>query len=219
MRLYKFYSARWAREALDRKRLKISTLSDINDPFEFGALSASTKEERAALNRSRCGLMKNKGIVSFSDSWKSPLLWSHYADNHAGIALGFDVAPDLLTKITYPKDKPKLSDFLRENGELDPTVGTLAASVKANEWAYEREHRLILGISDPKDRVSGLHFVEFGDKIKLKEIIFGANYQSLNDQLWTDELVGQGVIFTTARMAFGSFEIVKQKQKSSCKKL
>lgn len=36
---------------------------------------------------------KNKGLLCFSDNWKSPVMWAHYAAKHHGICLGFDV-PD-----------------------------------------------------------------------------------------------------------------------------
>lgn len=41
MRVYKCYPARWAREVILKRRLKISTISNINDIFEFAAIELS----------------------------------------------------------------------------------------------------------------------------------------------------------------------------------
>jgi hypothetical protein len=46
MRLYKFYSSKWAREAIKKRRLKLTTVDDINDPFEF--MAAMSKDKKFA---------------------------------------------------------------------------------------------------------------------------------------------------------------------------
>jgi len=35
------------------------------------------------------------GLLSFSESWKSPVLWSDYAAGHKGICLGFERPPSV----------------------------------------------------------------------------------------------------------------------------
>lgn len=212
MRIYKFYSAQRAREAIDRRRLKISTLNDINDPFEFGALAAETEEHRTAFKKMRDNVMRNKGIVSFSKSWKSPLLWSHYAENHKGVALGFEVPEALLVPVVYKEKRPKLSDYLVDAGTLtlneDASQALLA--FKAAGWSYEEEVRLFARLESP-DRTSGLYFVDFDKNLILKELILGAKYKPRQDEAWTRELKSEGVVIKTARMAFRTFEIVEQK--------
>ena len=47
------------------------------------------------------GEMQHKGVFSLSKTWRSPLMWSHYADEHRGICLEYDT-----TKIPHPAIAP-----------------------------------------------------------------------------------------------------------------
>lgn len=80
------------------------------------------------------------------------LLWSHYADSHKGICLEFNGSLESLTKgrhqVTYD-DKTKVRWFSSEREEIGK-----ALKVKANAWAYEKEHRVI-AITDPKGPAGG----------------------------------------------------------------
>lgn len=212
MRVYKFYSSRWAYEAFDRQRLKLTTLDDINDPFEFGAVAATNKTQRAALDMTRKKLMKNKGIISFSTSWESPLLWSHYADSHRGIALGFDVPDNFLSKIECESDRPLLDNYISSDQTISDEIAPKLFRVKATEWAYEREVRLFIRLG-AVDRVSGLYFAGFDDNLKLSEIVLGANYKSNGKGAWQRELEGDGIKVVTARMAFETFKMTPQVNK------
>ena len=218
MKVYKFYSSRWAYEALVRQRLKVTTLEDINDPFEFGAVAASDKDQRRVLNRLRKKIMKGKGIISFSTSWESPVLWSHYADSHRGIALGFDVPDSILTKIDYRHDRPLLDDYISSDQSLDFEIAPALISIKAAEWGYEDEVRLFLKLSEA-DRVSGLYFADFDDNLKLSEIVIGENYKSTGKNVWQQALEDSGVKVVTARMAFNTFRMTPQRNKNLWKTL
>ncbi|MCI5224901.1 MAG: DUF2971 domain-containing protein, partial [Candidatus Electrothrix sp. AR4] len=35
-------------------------------------------------------IMKKRGILSLSSTWKSPLMWSHYSDQHRGICIEYE---------------------------------------------------------------------------------------------------------------------------------
>jgi hypothetical protein len=113
VRVYKFYSQQWGLEAIKNKRLKVSTLDDLNDPFEFLAPSLRNPCNREALKRVKRNMNDWFGIISFSRKWQNPVLWSHYADSHKGIALGFDITGDnilseikyCLKRLPFPNDK------------------------------------------------------------------------------------------------------------------
>jgi hypothetical protein len=47
------------------------------------------------------GEMAQKGVFSLSQTWRSPLMWSHYADEHRGICLEYDT-----TQIPHPAIAP-----------------------------------------------------------------------------------------------------------------
>jgi hypothetical protein len=48
-------------------------------------------------------------MLCFSRDWHNPVQWSHYADKHRGICLGFDVPDSLLVPVQYTKEPPKLN--------------------------------------------------------------------------------------------------------------
>ena len=107
VRAYKFYTGQWGLDALYRKRLKLSTNRDINDPFEFLA-TGENKASRAEAKRVRSGLFSDTGLISFSTVWSEPLLWSHYADNHRGLALGFDLPKSVCFPVKYTQNRVQI---------------------------------------------------------------------------------------------------------------
>ena len=105
MIVYKFLDASFGLQALAMGRLKVSTLSDMNDPIEALGAFRRGKERRMALSASRKKLEKSVGFLCFSTSWQGPVLWSYYADKHRGVCLGFAVPDNVLQNVSY-EDKP-----------------------------------------------------------------------------------------------------------------
>ena len=94
---------------------------------------------------------KDKGIISLTETKDNLLMWSHYGDQHSGMVVEFDITHEFFTskfsssddqflgkigKVLYRKERlNKLGDYL-----MEPYFH------KSNEWAYEKEHRLLLSI-------------------------------------------------------------------------
>ena len=51
MRVYKFLHAKWALDDLDKRRLKIATFDDLNDPFELWPVDLSNPMVRFAFSK------------------------------------------------------------------------------------------------------------------------------------------------------------------------
>ncbi len=70
-------------------------------------------------------------------------MWSHYADRHTGIALGFRAGPGspflVAQRVAYSIERPTLATFLRKG--KDEAIRK-ALTTKADFWAYEAEWRL-----------------------------------------------------------------------------
>jgi hypothetical protein len=90
--VYKFLTAAYALEDLTKRRMKISTFSDINDPFELAGAKSSDPAVQDFLTRH---IHQKYGALCFSRKWSNPMLWSHYSDKHKGICLGFEIVGDL----------------------------------------------------------------------------------------------------------------------------
>ena len=72
MRVYKFLDEEFGLKTLREKRLKISTLDDLNDPFELLPYNLKDKNQRRALQNTRKELARNRGILCFSADWRYP---------------------------------------------------------------------------------------------------------------------------------------------------
>ena len=101
MILYHFLNAEYGLEAIKNRRLKISRIMGLNDPFEFLGVDLSDKKNRKAVKELKEYYSEKTGIVCFSKTWKNPVLWGHYADKHKGICLGFEVPEDTANQINY----------------------------------------------------------------------------------------------------------------------
>ena len=92
----------------------------------------------------------------------SPVQWAHYADNHRGICLEFEVPKTLLVKVKY-RNKPASIDI--NDGDWKPQF-VKATITKYIHWGYEKERRLIIPL-DSKKIVKGdnHYFMPFSDTL------------------------------------------------------
>jgi hypothetical protein len=86
MRVYKFLDADFGLKSLSEKRLKISTLRDLNDPFELLPYELSNRTNREVIRRYFAEMTARYGLLCFSAQWKDPVIWAHYSDKHRGFA-------------------------------------------------------------------------------------------------------------------------------------
>jgi hypothetical protein len=204
IRAYHFLPSHHALDDLRRRRLKIARIDDLNDPFDLWAVAQPNHKLRSAIRKTKDQLAQKFGMVCFSLSWQNPLLWSHYAERHQGVALGFDINKGKIKKVSYVKKRPTL-----QTANLQVVHHLLYT--KYVDWQYEQEVRVFTSLED-KDSESGLYFADFGDDCVLREVIVGPlghiTENDLLDALRED--MGQ-VACTKARLAFNSFKVVKNK--------
>ena len=183
LRVYQFQSQAVALKILVEKRLKISFIDNVNNPFEFKAVGSSDPRFSAQLQRSY-DLSKQRGMMCFCDEWTCPTVWGHYADNHYGICIGFDVPNnESFLKVKYFPKPIEIKDYMNfdENDEIilneSTTIEILNKvwSTKSEDWTYENERRYMLNNrEDLKFNADGNAYVDFNDDIVPKEIILGS---------------------------------------------
>jgi hypothetical protein len=126
------------------------------------------------------------GILCFSKYIEEPLLWSHYADSHRGIALGFEYTelPTTFAKIVYRPDNTRAElDYEEARNSLDDEdrlIGTLKSSftTKASSWLYEQEYRQFVKLrrsGEPRCSMTGSHYFTAIPAKNLRQVILGAN--------------------------------------------
>ena len=193
-RAYHFVSACHGLDDLSHRHLKIAQLDDLNDPFELWAIAQSDPHLRQAIRATKQEMAQQYGMLCFSLDWQNPLLWSHYADRHRGLALGFDVDEQILKPVSYVETRPILE-------EIDIRVAHSLLFTRYIDWQYEREVRIYAMLND-RDPEIGLYFGDFGDRLVLREVIAGPICAVTERELRDATGSTTGVEFTQARLAF-----------------
>lgn len=203
-RAYHFLPCQYALDDLRHRRLKIARLDELNDPFELWAIAQPDRRLRRAVRDTKDQMARSFGVLCFSLSWNNPLLWSHYAERHHGLVLGFDVDEQILKPISYVEQRPVLNEI-----NIDVTYWLLFT--KFIDWQYEQEARVFVMLED-RDPASGFYFADFNEQLVLREIIVGPlctiTKQKVREALGNTE----NVTFTKGRLAFNSFRVVADKR-------
>jgi len=212
MQVYYFTSAVHALSNIEKRRVKIAELSKLNDPFEWAAPAFHSRDDRWAMDATKKAMGEQVGIICFSANWRNPVQWSHYAEHHKGICLGFEVADEHLTPITYQADRPEIKSLaaMRRAGDLSEDWLKRMLCIKFDHWAYEEEHRVFVRL-DQSTKDGALHFKEFGHDMRLNKVIVGPTSAVSRAQL--SEALGSlshEVTTMKARLAFKTFEVCQQ---------
>ena len=207
MKLYYFTGAQHALSNIVSRRIKISEIKNLNDPYELSAIyvrDPSLRENRDKLLESFDG---TKGIICFSDNYESPLMWGHYAAKHSGICLGFEVSENHAMKVDYIADLLRFEK--RSDLKLSDAQSVLCSKYKA--WEYEKEYRVFVSLTE-KQQENGLFFEEFSEQIRLVEVIIGPRCETRIDDI-NDLLKSYAdvVHVKKARLAFTKFSVVEDR--------
>jgi len=174
--LYKYMKECDAQKTLCGKRLKVSTLSDMNDPYEWLVCAVDNAGVVVCHSAFCKQTIQDKfadkyGIICLSQSNSSPVLWAHYADKHRGVALELEL-PDSgsIEKVVYGHRRAtwNLDQERQSRRQFASVIRT-----KYIEWQYEAEYRHIVPLSGCIVE-DGLFFVGLS-KNYLKRIILGVN--------------------------------------------
>ncbi len=152
------------------KKLESAAKKNIN---KYLKKSVSEINENQYLYDLSQNLINNQGLCCFSSVNDNLLMWSHYANSHKGVCVGYDV--ELLRQsfpnskiasfgwVQYGKRFPKVDFIKNELQSLNRVV-----RYKSIDWEYEKEIRIM---STP-----GPHSFK---PDAIKEVIFGLNTPKL----------------------------------------
>jgi len=200
MRLYKFLSSVYALRDIRRRRLKISEIHDLNDPFELIPCDLSDPDNRQAALKSRDELSGNRGLLCFARAWANPVLWAHYSDKHKGICLGFDVTDELATPVTYTATRIPWR-------EPDVQFMHQILFTKFAGWRYEDEVRMYAARDEEEN---GLYFADFNENLRLREVIAGHRCcVERGEILAALTSYPEPVDIRKARLSYTAFEVIE----------
>jgi hypothetical protein len=224
-RLYHFVGDRYGRENIAKRHLKIAFADLVNDVYEHMPFAFEDSPLGDALRRQWQDSVKEMamkaGFISFTENWHVPTMWAHYAENHRGIALGFDAtktSPDgnYITKVEYVGAPMELDHRINRDAKYKEEKIEIATKAKSSHWQYEAEWRAwsILTAEETKQKFTdpqSLFFVPFSEHLVLKEVIFGHRSTLTQVEVESVLLPSDEVKFTTARPSFQKFEMIAQK--------
>ena len=205
--LYKYrpYTVRSLEILIDRA-IYFAAPHQLNDPYDCqlvirdavsGAVEQARREGNAALERHLAGAtvleeiyaklqadIQATGILALAKSPTCVLMWSHYAENHTGFALGFQFSEKFTTHRNteqiigaadaYYTDANPFSAFLADFlpratvadwNEFWTTMLEIGLRAKGAAWGYEHEVRILR-------KTPGT--VSY-DPSELREVVFGLN--------------------------------------------
>jgi len=180
--LYRYLDAAAALRTIESRSFKIGRLRDFNDPFEWwmgitGIIPQGEIVARACVESFLEDVNAWMGIFCLSESIADPVLWSHYADKHKGVAfeLSYKVDPERLIKMEYTNQRPvfdanRLHDPAGFEAYAKPLMDQLLRQ-KSPGWAYEREYRVFLDLAGC-DILGGNYFKRIPEKF-LTRLILG----------------------------------------------
>jgi hypothetical protein len=226
MLIYKYTSFDSGKLILEHSSLRFSQVEALNDPFELSPLMDKYKRTLKAKARNEPKLrdgfikmsliekealiqyiikpsietvvdsIKNNLILSLTKKENNLLMWSHYADSHKGILIGFDSGNDFFQgkehremtctyNVHYSEERPEFFDchtVLSKYKPIESSVGAYRRMLltKSPEWEYEQEVRMF-ALSKGASEVSNDNIYLFNfPKEALKKIVFGCQMSNVD---------------------------------------
>lgn len=175
--LYKYRSGQdYDIENIKNDKLTLNDPNNFNDPFEFLIIYNELEEllDLDSWNDILSELpkrMKSQWRVGcLADTNKNHLMWSHYANNHEGFCLEYDLydlfeMKELLLPVKYEERISK--------GSINSGISMEFMFRKSNVWEYEGEWRIV---KQAQDDISYMNI----DVPKVKAIYMGCK---INNEL------------------------------------
>jgi hypothetical protein len=214
---YHFLSYNHAIDDLEKQRIKVALINELNDPFELLPNLRFSFRKRQLYHDVRRKLSKKYGLLCLTKGWGEPLLWSHYANKHKGVAIGFRVLKDEITRVSYPKLKrPKVE--LTNKPDLNQKMFLNLAKTKYAKWSYESEHRIAVELTDcdpgtGKDK--GKYFLNFSGRLEVDGIVLGdkVNKEDRRTIKRLAERVG-ATNFIASRLSWEDYKVQEDRTKT-----
>ncbi len=165
-------------------------------------------------------------MLCFSRDWRNALLWSHYADKHNGMCVGFSIGPKVqISKPLYVRNRAEFDSDMRvllgvaarlsaikRTGKLPPDCVAAIRRLlltKFSDWKYENEIRVFLELKEEQRRGCH-HFAALDDDFQPVSLILGPRCRTTAREI-ASATSGYSTPITVVRTALSSnsFEVVE----------
>lgn len=197
---------------LPELRIRLSTFDKVNDPFELLGIRQENKKGRRHFEGLYKHWVNTFGFISFTDNWRSPLMWGHYANNHTGVCLGIEIPQERVWQVDYHKERlDSLLNMTPAEAAFSEEIKRKVVTTKFSDWSYEREWRYVKDL-EYIDSNTGLYYEDFSPDFELREIIAGARCSRSLHKIRKQVFANTGAIrMFKVRAAFQTFTMVKQR--------
>jgi len=211
MLVHQLMPAHYALENLQNRRLKVSLLNDLNDPFELIGARMERSGIRRQMREWKNHMAEITRLLCFSKKFSNPVLWSHYADKHRGVCLAFEIPDDYLHEVTYASARLGLDleqEVSRPGGISEQHAFSLLTT-KFLDWQYEEEVRMFVKPHEVL-HVGDLQFFPFSNLLSLRKILLGPrcnlDLQTIRAALQPQD---RQVEIHSTRLAFQSYRVIR----------
>jgi hypothetical protein len=176
MLFYRYLNEQFGLLAIQTGELKVGRLAELNDPADCLPIIANSPEsgddaaKEAFEKRYFSQVYNDVGILCFSATLTDPVIWSHYADSHRGMALGYEFGgrSAKMFEVKYADQRAVLDyneterDRIEnpEKGKFIESVVTKGFTKKALSWQYEKEYRIFVNLYH--SQMKGPHYFVSG---------------------------------------------------------
>jgi hypothetical protein len=181
--VYRYLNEQFGLQALQQQKWKIGRLLELNDPLDCQPTlrrSGVTEHMSVGSDPYFANIYDSLGIICYSECINDPVIWSHYADSHRGMAFGFEFGPDEgLFPVHYPEDDSRavldydVLEALKKDREDDALLKVISHGFtqKAKSWAYECEYRHFIFLHGCT--MIGPHYFRDMPMPRLRRIVLG----------------------------------------------
>lgn len=209
MRVFHFLKAEFALAALEKGRLKVARIDDLNDPFELICPDIRDSLHRQGFRQFKARCARQFGYLCFTMTWQNLMLWSMYADRHRGAVLEVELADDIAMPVKYRTTRVQwdVKKIMATGGFRQHHVDVISTT-KSNHWAYEQEVRAAVAFSNDEPE-NGHYFAP----VDIRGIVIGEFSILSETDIRAALPTGNQITVTHARLAFGSYNIVRRKDR------
>lgn len=152
-------------------------MGELNDPMDcapriinYPARHVDVLNEQFE-QRILSGAAATVGLLCFSAAVHDPVVWSHYADAHRGIALGFAFEHgERLLPVKYQAERAEL-DYAALAAGMNSVALEQGFTRKATSWSYEQEHRMFINLDHCE--MNGEHYFLPMPQIAFIQVVLG----------------------------------------------
>lgn len=143
-----------ARQESEAQRVIQTLLQNIEYEADHPDISDANSQLKCALGNAiefEIRRAYDQGVLCLSARCDSPLMWSHYGDQHKGVCIEYDVSklrPQEIRKVEYGESRQlkasAIQRWLENTGDViaRQQIERACLLTKSTEWNYEGEYRI-----------------------------------------------------------------------------